>query len=217
MSDKLCKVTIYDVASLAGVSVASVSRVLHDMKTVRPDVRERVQRAIKELDYVPSRTAQMLKTHKSRSLLHIVADVTHPMYVTLFRTIRAACEKHGYYTALADAEQDKDRVRWFIDQAAASHTDGLIISARTVGKSILQALKDSALPVVFTHDCGQDLFDACYPNPRQGVTLAMEHLLSLATGALPMPAARRETSLTARGKRPIWKRLKRPASRPITT
>lgn len=179
MAKKQSKVTIYDVAEKAGVSPASVSRVLNDVKNVRADVRERVQAAMKELDYLPSRSAQLLKARRSRAILHIVADVAQPAYVTLFRSIRKTSEQMGYHVMLSDAEKDKDRVCLAVENALANHAEGIIISARSVGRSVLQTLKDSGLPVVFTQECDQDLFDACFSDPAQGVGLAMEHLLSL--------------------------------------
>jgi len=75
MTEKQGKVTIYDVAALAGVSVSSVSRVLHGVPNVRKDVRERVEEAIRKTEYVPNRTAQMLKTHRAYTLVQVVADV----------------------------------------------------------------------------------------------------------------------------------------------
>lgn len=178
MAEKQGKVTIYDVAALAGVSVSSVSRVLHNVPNVRPDVRRRVEQAIDTLEYVPNRTAQMLKTHRSYTLVHIVADVTHPFYITLHRRLRQEAEKHGYQLVLFDADQDGLRVQRLIQQSAGN-TDGFICSARSVHEKLLQAFEECELPVVFTHDCDQKRFDAVFPDPMQGVKLCMEHLLQL--------------------------------------
>lgn len=178
MAEKQGKVTIYDVAALAGVSVSSVSRVLHGVPNVRNDVREQVEKAIQELQYVPNRTAQMLKTHRAYMLVHIVADVTHPFYITLHRQLRLEAEKRGYQMILFDADKDGRRVERFIQQTA-DRVDGLICSARGVHEKMLDIFRDCGLPIVFTHDCGQQLFDTCFPAPRQGTQLCMEHLLQL--------------------------------------
>ncbi|MBR6787082.1 MAG: LacI family DNA-binding transcriptional regulator [Clostridia bacterium] len=178
MAEKQGKVTIYDVAALAGVSVSSVSRVLHGVPNVRADVRQQVEKAIEELDYVPNRTAQMLKTRRAYMLVHIVADVTLPFYITLHRRLRQEAEKRGYQMILFDADKDGPRVKRYIQQNA-DRVDGLICSARSVHEKLLEAFNHCGLPVVFTHDCAQDLFDACYPDPRQGAQLCMDHLLSL--------------------------------------
>ena len=179
MSNRTNKPTIYDVARLAEVSVSSVSRVLNDVKSVKSDVRERVQKAIRDLNYVPNRTAQLLKAQHSRMLLHVVADITYPLYISLYRSIRTLAAEHGYYVMLLDAHHDSDRVRRALLDLPLEMVDGIIISARTVGKNIMQLLKESGLPVVFTNDCEQNIFDACYPNPSQGVALAVQHLLHL--------------------------------------
>lgn len=178
MTEKQGKVTIYDVAALAGVSVSSVSRVLHSVSNVRKDVRERVEKAVAELEYVPNRTAQMLKTHRSYMLVHVVADVTLPFYITLHRKLRDEAEARGYQIILFDADKDGRRVQRYVQQNAAS-LDGIICSARSVHEKLLQAFEESGLPVVFTHDCHQQKFDACYLAPGAGTKLCMEHLFSL--------------------------------------
>ena len=178
MTEKQGKVTIYDVAALAGVSVSSVSRVLHGVPNVRSDVRERVEKAVAELEYVPNRTAQMLKTHRSYMLVHVVADVTLPYYITLHRKLRDAEEKRGYQITLFDADKDGRRVQRYVQQNAAS-LDGIVCSARSVHEKQLEVFRESGLPVVFTHDCSQQLFDACYLAPGAGTKLCMEHFLSL--------------------------------------
>lgn len=178
MTEKQGKVTIYDVAALAGVSVSSVSRVLHGVPNVRSDVRERVEKAVAELEYVPNRTAQMLKTHRSYMLVHVVADVTLPYYITLHRKLRAVAEARGYQIILFDADKDGRRVQRYVQQNAAS-LDGIICSARAVHEKLLEVFYESGLPVVFTHDCSQQVFDACYLAPGAGTKLCMEHFLSL--------------------------------------
>ena len=178
MTEKQGKVTIYDVAALAGVSVSSVSRVLHGVPNVRKDVRERVEEAIRKTEYVPNRTAQMLKTHRAYTLVQVVADVSQPFYITLYRKLREMAEKRGYQVVLFDADKDGRRVQRYIQQNAGS-LDGVICSARSVHEKLLAAFAESGLPVVFTHDCSQHQFDACFPDPGQGTRLCMEHLLSL--------------------------------------
>lgn len=178
MTEKQGKVTIYDVAALAGVSVSSVSRVLHGAPNVRQDVRERVEAAVAKLEYVPNRTAQMLKTHRSYTLVHIVADVTRPFYITLYRKLRREAEARGYQIVLFDADKAGSRVQRYILQNAGS-LDGLICSALSVHEKLLKDFAESGLPIVFTHDCHQTIFDACFPDPGLGTQLCVEHLLSL--------------------------------------
>ncbi len=178
MAEKQGKATIYDVAALAGVSVSSVSRVLHHVPNVRPDVKARVEDAIRTLEYVPNKTAQMLKMSRAYTLVHIVADVTHPFYIALHRRLREAAEKRGYQLVLFDADKDGPRVHRYIQQTGSS-MDGLICSARSVHEKLLRAFEECEVPVIFTHDCAQDRFDAVFPDPAQGVKLCMEHLFSL--------------------------------------
>ena len=162
MTEKQGKVTIYDVAALAGVSVSSVSRVLHAVPNVRADVRQRVEKAVRELGYIPNRTAQMLKTRRAYMLVHIVADTMRPFYLTLHRRLRQIAEARGYQMVLFDADKSGARIQRFIQQSAGSY-DALILSAIGVSPQALDILAESGMPVIFTHDCEQQRFDACYP------------------------------------------------------
>lgn len=196
MAEKQGKVTIYDVAALAGVSVSSVSRVLHQVPNVRADVRDRVEKAIQVLEYVPNRTAQMLKTHRSYMLAHIVADVTQPQYVQLHRRLRAEAEQRGYQMILFDADKDSRRVDRFLRENV-DRADGVICSARNINEEVTDALKNCGVPVVFTHNCEQQQFDACYPDPAQGPQLSLEHLLALGHRRIAFVATAEDEKLNA--------------------
>ena len=93
-------VTIRDVAAMAGVSVASVSRVLNNSRIVQPDTRERVEYAIRELAYIPNEAARSLKLARSNLLACVIPDVTNPFFPELVRGIEDIASAHGYGTLL---------------------------------------------------------------------------------------------------------------------
>ncbi|MEW5721342.1 MAG: LacI family DNA-binding transcriptional regulator, partial [Chloroflexota bacterium] len=72
--------TSQDVAKRAGVSIATVSRVLNDSPHVRPAVKQKVLRAIKALNYQPNRTAQRLRAKQSKVLGLIISDIQNPFF-----------------------------------------------------------------------------------------------------------------------------------------
>ncbi|MBP6536024.1 MAG: LacI family DNA-binding transcriptional regulator, partial [Xylophilus sp.] len=95
------RATIADVARVAGVSKATVSRVLNrrtDLLT--PDIAARVDAAIRTLAYVPSPMAQGLKRGRSRLIGLVVADITNPYSVAVLRGAEKACQQAGYLVML---------------------------------------------------------------------------------------------------------------------
>ena len=88
--------TISDVAKQAGVSPATVSRVIRGAKNVRPATREKVEQAIASLGYVPSAAAQSLRSKRTRSLALVVSDITNPFWTTVARGVEDEAQRQGY-------------------------------------------------------------------------------------------------------------------------
>ena len=84
--------TISDVARQADVSPATVSRVIQGAKNVSPATREKVDRAIKDLGYVPSAVARSLRSKRTRSLALVVSDITNPFWTTVARGVLSETE-----------------------------------------------------------------------------------------------------------------------------
>lgn len=121
---------IKDVAKLAGLSVAVVSKYLKDSNSVRQDTRERIEAAIKELNYVPSSAARMLRTGQTNMISVILSNITNPYFAELFEAIRYSARKSGYSVILQDVDE-------FVDQSflttpnfsvpSINRVDGMII------------------------------------------------------------------------------------------
>ena len=85
MSSTAANVTIRDVARVCGVSSMTVSRVINESQKVRPETRRRVEQAIAELGYVPSRLARGLSRQRTGTLAVIVPDVANPFFTMVVR------------------------------------------------------------------------------------------------------------------------------------
>src|SRR5215218_8572586 len=93
-----------DVAQLAGVSHQTVSRVLHDSPHVRPETRDRVLAAMRELDYRPNSVAQALVTGRSRTLGVVSVETTLFGPASILLGIERAARAHGYFVSVASLE-----------------------------------------------------------------------------------------------------------------
>ena len=93
MTSKSSSITIRDVAKKAGVSVATVSRYINHNQPVAPDTAERLDRVLKELNYVPHATARNLATRKTRIIGLLLADIRADFYAPLLRGIDAVEER----------------------------------------------------------------------------------------------------------------------------
>lgn len=119
-------VSINAVARHAGVSVATVSRVLNGHQGVRPATREAVRAAVAQLGYRMNHLARNLRTAESRLLLTMVPDMGNPYYAQIVRGIDSVARQHGYFVLLCDTGADPARERSFFDLLRTRRADGAI-------------------------------------------------------------------------------------------
>src|SRR6201991_3653646 len=123
-------VVMADVAKLAGVSLQTVSRVINDSPHVRTDTRERVQDAMRKLEYRPNPVARALVTGRSRTLGVVSFDTTlYGPASTLFGIERAAHEA-GYFTIVASLEAlDRASVVDAVERLRRQGVEGILVIA----------------------------------------------------------------------------------------
>src|SRR5580765_2168393 len=99
---------IYEVAKRAGVSTATVSRVLSQPDVVTPDTRHRVMQAVEFLDYAPNSAAKNLRTLRTGKLLVTVPDISNPFFALILQGIEDAAQRDGYAVLLGDTQHDEE-------------------------------------------------------------------------------------------------------------
>jgi LacI family transcriptional regulator len=172
--------TIRDVARRAGVSTATVSRILAGIGAARPETRERVERAARELAYRPSGIARSLKLRTTRTLGLIVTDIENPYFPQLVRTIEDAARADGYGVLLCNADDDPDREAAYLDLLVERRVDGIIIAASGLGSHQRDWLAGAPLPVVLVNTVAEGVpLPAIVSDNRAGGRAAVEHLLAL--------------------------------------
>ncbi len=139
--------SIAGVAQRAGVSVATVSRVINGHANVRPDTRERVLAEIAASGYRVNELARNLRTAESRLLLTMVPDFGNPFYAEIVRGIDSVARAHGYFMLLCDTLADAGRERSYFDLLRRHRADGAIcLDPATVQQAL--ADESTALPWV---------------------------------------------------------------------
>jgi DNA-binding LacI/PurR family transcriptional regulator len=169
--------TIRDVARHAGVSVATVSRVLNDIPVVRTEMAERVREAIAELGYRPSSTARSLSLGRSQAIGVVAPFFTTPSVVERLRGVSERAGAQGYGLMLFDVETPDQRAGAFRDFARLDRVDGLIVISLPLFDDEVEALTRDHLPVVMV-DIGHPDVPHVVTDDVRGGELATEHLLA---------------------------------------
>ena len=181
MTANSAKVTIRDVARLSGVSPMTVSRVINDSERVSPDARRRVEQAISDLGYVPSRLARGLSRQRTGTLALIVPDVANPFFTLIVRGAEDVARRAGYRVLLCDTRADLSVEREVIEEMIAHRVEGIVIapvSDRSRGD--LRRLAKFGVPFVLIDRTVAGVeSDVILGDSVGGARQLVEHLISL--------------------------------------
>jgi LacI family transcriptional regulator len=172
--------TIGDVARKAQVSTATVSRVLAGLGRARPETRDRVFEAARELGYRPSGVARSLRQRATRTLGLIVTDIENPFFPQLVRSVEDAARDLGYAILLCNAADDPEREAGYLDLLVDRWVDGVVIAASSLGGRHREWLADAHLPIVLVNSTDPEIgLPSIASDNRAGGALAVRHLAEL--------------------------------------
>jgi DNA-binding LacI/PurR family transcriptional regulator len=172
--------TSQDVAKLAGVSIATISRVINGYPHVSATVRRKVLRAVKTLNYQPNRTAQRLRAKRSRVVGLIISDIQNPFFTSVVRGIEDLAYQQGYSVVLCNSDEDPQKEHLYIDVMCAEDVAGVIIASASEASAHVQALLDRNIPVIaIDRRVRSRQVDSVLVANVQGTIAAMSHLLSM--------------------------------------
>ena len=169
--------TLYDVAEAAGVSIATVSRVLNNSShPVNASTRARIQKKADELGYRPNVMARSLRTDRTHTIGVITDDITSPFSPLIIRGIQDRLKEAGYTCVIVSADWDPDIEQEAIKDLISRSIDGLLF-VETWHRSANETLDLAGMPYVFVHR----QFDAGYhysvaPDEIYGAELATRRL-----------------------------------------
>jgi len=172
--------TIYDVSLLAGVSLATVSRVMNNNTNVSEKTRQKVLDAMSELGYRPNTFAQSLASNCSNSVGVLVSQLDGPYYGPMMAEIEASLRSKNKHVIIAvghsNAAQEMDSVEFLQDRGC----DALILDVEAVSDEYLIKLSQGDKPIVLINRYIEQISDRCiYLDNELGGYLACRHLLQL--------------------------------------
>jgi len=192
---------IYEVARRAGVSTATVSRVLSQPNVVAPATRLRVMQAVKRLGYEPNSTAKNLRTLRTGKLLVTVPDLSNPFFSLILQGIEEAALREGYSVLVGDTQHDEKREERYALMLKRKEADGLIfLGHRMPGEagSYIRALAPRCAPIVNGCEFSPSLgVPSVHIDNAKAACQAMDHLyglghrrIGIVTGPLVSPLSR---------------------------
>jgi LacI family transcriptional regulator len=153
--------TIYEVSKLAGVSLATVSRVMNNSGRVSDKTREKVLRAMRELDYEPNAIAQSLASNRSNCVGVLVSELHGPFYGAMLSGIESELRQAGKFAIFAAGHSDEQKEKEGIRFLGSRNCDALILHVEALPNSYFLERRDEMLPFVLLNRTGPGLEENC--------------------------------------------------------
>lgn len=138
---------IVDVAKAAGVSLATVSRVVRNQDCVRPATRDKVLRAIRDLNYQPNALGRQLRTQETKTVIVIVPDIANTFFHEILLGIETEAETNGYQVLIADMHNEPSIEKHYFHAIQQRQADGVISLSANIAQRIIKEMAEG-YPVV---------------------------------------------------------------------
>ncbi|TBW34875.1 LacI family DNA-binding transcriptional regulator [Siculibacillus lacustris] len=168
---------IKDVAKAAGVSAATVSRVLGS-GSVSPDLRDKVEAAVRATGYRPNLSARRLRSQHSRTIGLIVSDIANPFFTELSRAVEMAAHQADLRVMLCNTDENPEREALYLEMMQEERITGLILAPTSVGAARI-ATMDFDFPVILIDRAGPlGAHDEVTIDNAESARLLVEHLVA---------------------------------------
>jgi DNA-binding LacI/PurR family transcriptional regulator len=172
--------TIYDVARLAGVSTATVSRALNGTGQIAPATRATIDAAVEQLGYEPNTVARSLVTKSTQTIAVLLPDITNPFYAALVSGIQERALETGHTMLLCTTESDPEREEQYLTLLRAKQVDGVLVDGLVLPPDRIARFVQDGLPIVcLDRDVDSKSVPLVQVDNRLGARMATEHLIRL--------------------------------------
>lgn len=173
------RATIKEVANTAKTGKTSVSRYLNGERHLLSDaLKQRIERAISQLNYQPSQMARSLKSGQTRLIGLILADITNPYSVEVMRGVEAACREQGLTLLVCNTDNQLNQEQHYLQLLSSYRVDGIVVNAVGMCEEIISTLQQAHLPMVLIdRKVAQFSCDVVGLNNTEATTLVTDHLL----------------------------------------
>jgi DNA-binding LacI/PurR family transcriptional regulator len=174
------KATIYDIAKEAGVSIATVSKVMNGKGRISAETRSAVFAIMERLDFQPSVIASALTGKKTFTLGLLVPDVSNPFFAEIARAIEDQGHQLGYSVVMCNTDNKDEKIERYISLLLQKSVDGIIIATGIERKEILEQLLVKGLPIVLiARELPLIAVDTVVVDDYVGGCMAANHLLQI--------------------------------------
>jgi len=150
--------TVKDVAKLAGVSTATVSRALTNPEMVSPITRLKVEKAASDVGYSPNGLARSLRKSESKTIVVVLPNIDSTFFSDVVHGIEALAHKNGYKLLIGDAGNESSRLRSYFDLFDSKQVDGVLSLSSDVPESmIVNSAGEVKLPIVIAGEYFSDI------------------------------------------------------------
>lgn len=172
------KVTIYDVAEEAGVSIATVSKVINNRGNMRDKTRQKVKNVMATLNYQPNMMASALMGKGTKTIGLLVNDISNPIFSDLARIIENRSHEKGYSVIICNTDDNRDKELKYLKVLRNKQVEGLIVGSSFKDKAMLNEMRYHNIPLVMlTHMDQEVLASKIAVDDYKGGYMATEHLL----------------------------------------
>lgn len=174
--------TLQDVARIAGVSTATVSRTLSNPKVVNESTREKVANAVKVSGYRINRAARNLRTQRAQSVLVLLPDLANPFFSAILEGVSICLSAKGYSMLIASTHQVHASGEQLVDYLDDARADGMIVLDGGLSQGVVKSLEDASTtkPVVFACEwIDNGPFPSVRSENRRGTQAAVQYLHAL--------------------------------------
>lgn len=168
--------SIKDVAKQAGVSVATVSRVMNNRGYISKETRRKVEKAIETIDYHPNQIARALQKSQSYFIGIIVPDSNHPFFSDLIKYVEMSANEKSYKLLVCNSLEDPDKEANYISMLRQNRVDGIIMCSHTMD---IESYKKVPFPIVSFDRFISPKIPCVGSDNYRGGELATEHLIEL--------------------------------------
>ncbi len=207
--------TIYDVARQAGVSAATVSRVVNGRASVDAALTARVQQAMRDLDYRPNALARNLRRQRTSIWAVIISDIGNPFFTSMVRGVEDVAQGAGYSVVLCNSDEDPAKEARYVAAALAEQMAGVIISSTGKAANVNRLIEAGTPVVAIDREVRGAAVDSVLVDNEHGAELAVEQLIAAGYQRIACISGPRRLP-TAQQRQRGWAKALRAHRRPAT-
>ncbi len=173
------KTTIYDIAKIAGVSTATVSKVINNTGRISEKTRKKIRGIMDELSYQPDVLASAMKGKFTYQVALLIPEMDNPIYAQFLKYIEDRGQELGFSIVMCNTDNNPEKEARHITLLRQKRVDGFIIASKFKNEELLKELLRDEVPVVlFAHERPDILTDSVTVDDFQGGVIATEYLIS---------------------------------------